>query len=56
MTDSNKPQVAPVSARPAPRMDEVRRLLGRYSRIETVRPRGARTAAVLAAPERKRGD
>lgn len=56
MTDSNKPQVASVPARPAPRLDEVRRLLGRYSRIENVRPRGVRTAAVFSAPERKRGD
>jgi hypothetical protein len=33
----------------------VRRLIGRYSRTELSRPRGARTA-VLAPPERKRGD
>jgi len=55
MTDPMKTQPAPITARPAPRLDEVRRLLGRYSQTETSRPRGARTA-VLAPPERKRGD
>jgi hypothetical protein len=53
MTDPNKPQVAPVPARPAPRLDEVRRLISRYSRSEV--PRGMRTVT-LAAPVRKRGD
>jgi hypothetical protein len=55
MTSPNKPQVAPLPARPAPRLDQVRRLIGRYSRTEASRPRGRRTAA-LGAPERKRGD
>jgi hypothetical protein len=55
MPDPNKPQAASVPARPAPPLDEVRRLLGRYSQTDTSRPRGARTT-VLAQPERKRGD
>jgi hypothetical protein len=54
MTDPSKAQVVPpVTARPAPRLDEVRRLIGRYSRIETPRSRRARRA-LLAAPERQR--
>jgi hypothetical protein len=55
MPDPNKPQAAVTPARPAPPLDEVRRLLGRYSQTETARSRGTRTA-VLAPPERKRGD
>ena len=55
MTDPMKTQPAAVPARPAPRLDEVRRLLGRYSRSEPGRPRFARTA-LLAQPQRKRGD
>jgi hypothetical protein len=55
MTDPMKTQPAPVPARPAPRLDEVRRMLGRFSRTEPQRPRGTRTAALIP-PERKRGD
>jgi hypothetical protein len=55
MPDPNKPQAAAAPARPAPPLDEVRRLLGRYSRSDTPRSRGARPA-VLAPPQRKRRD
>jgi hypothetical protein len=55
MIDPMKTQPAALSARPAPRLDEVRRLIGRYSRIESARPRGMRTAALVASA-RKRGD
>jgi hypothetical protein len=54
MTHPNKPPVVPVSARPAPRLDEVRRLIARYSRIETPSARRMRSA-LLAGPERRRG-
>lgn len=53
MTDPMKTQTAAVPARPAPRLDAVRRLIGRYSRSEI--PRGTRTV-MLAPPVRKRGD
>jgi hypothetical protein len=53
MTDPNKPQVVPATSRPAPRLEEVRRLIGRYSRIETPRSRGMRSS-VLVTPERRR--
>ena len=52
MTDPMKTPLAAVPARPAPRLDEVRRLLGRYRRSEPARPR----TALLAPPQRKRGD
>jgi hypothetical protein len=54
MIDPMKTQPAPLPARPAPRLDEVRRILGRYRRPET-QPRGTR-AATLTASARKRGD
>jgi hypothetical protein len=55
MTDPMKTQPAALPARPAPRLDEVRRLIGRYSRIELTRPRGTRNG-MLITPGRKRGD
>jgi hypothetical protein len=55
MPDPNKPQATVVPARPAPPLDKVRHLLGRYRQTETSRSRDARTA-MLAPPARKRGD
>jgi hypothetical protein len=57
MPDPNKPHAVEVATRPAPRLDEVRRLLGRYRRADTSRPRGARRTAgpgVLTSPGRNR--
>ena len=52
MPDPNKPMLT----RPAPPLAEVRRLLDRYRRTESPRPRRAGRPPVLNPPARTRGD